>query len=124
MYYLLGILSGVLGLDGLTYALVFAMTLVGTRILKSAIHNALLTLSFFPVLGLSAAIANFAAQSSGLTYPFDVPYDELGLIQHVPMEDFVAAFTVTFAGMLVGLAIVLGFYRLWGHLGAVVTRTT
>lgn len=119
MYYLFSLLGAMLGLDALTYAVVFILAYIGTRILRYAINNVLLVWSFFPILCIAGAFANVVGQAMGVSYPFEVPLDDIGLVQTVPIEDFLSMLMVTFAGVLSGLGIVFGVFRLWGHTGEV-----
>lgn len=115
MYYLFSMLGTALGLDALTFGLVFVMALIGSQILKFTVKNLLLTIVFFPILALTSALANYLGAASGLTVPFVVPYDQLDLIRYISVRDFITVMTVTFTGMLVGLAGILALYRQWGH---------
>ncbi len=117
MYYLLSELGTTLGLDALTFGMVFVMALIGARILRIMVDSLLLAILFFPILAVAAAFANFIALALGVSDPFVVPYEDLGLIQHISTRDFISAMMVTFAGMLIGLGGILGLYRMWGHAG-------
>jgi len=115
VYYLASIVGALLGLDALTFAIVFVMAAIGARILRAAIDSTLLAVSFFPILALAAALANFVAQESGMSAAFDVPFEQITLIQMVTVDEVMTVVTVTFAGMLVGLGGILAIYRVWGH---------
>ncbi|MEL6287985.1 MAG: hypothetical protein AAFQ42_05630 [Pseudomonadota bacterium] len=119
MYYVYALLGGLAGLDALTYAVVFVWAFIGTRILRTAILNVLLAWSFLPILFIAGVGANLVAQIFGYSFPFDVPFDELTLVRHVPMEDFLVTLLISFLGVLIGLGAIFAMYRAWGHTGEV-----
>lgn len=117
MYYYLSQLGASLGLDPLTFGMIFVMAAIGARVLKITVDSLLLALVFFPILFVAALSANFAAQVLGISTSFEVPYEQLSLIQYISVRDFTAVMIVTFVGMLVGLVGILGLYHKYGHAG-------
>ena len=117
MYYLLSELGLLLGLDALTFAMIFVMAGIGARLVKVMLDNLTLALMFFPILAVCAGGATFVGQALGFSQPFLVPYDELGLIRYISARDFMQAMMVAFVGMLIGLAGIMAIYRSWGHTG-------
>ena len=117
MYYLLSELGLRLGLDALTFGLVFIMAGIGSRLLRITLDSLLLAILFFPILAFTSVLANYLGLSIGVTEQFLVPQGEIGLIRYISPRDFIVVMLVTFSGMLVGLAGILGMYKAWGHAG-------
>ncbi|MGI9404805.1 MAG: hypothetical protein ACR2O4_00415 [Hyphomicrobiaceae bacterium] len=116
MYYLMTVLGGSIGLDPLTFGMIVVMATAGTLVLNYTVHSNFLALLFYPVLVLTCLIANYASLGLGLTTPLTEPGDDLDVLAYISVDLFTTVATVTFVGMLAGLAGLLVLYRRYGHI--------